>query len=332
MALPEHDLTFRAMGCKLRVLVGPASDGSESPSSEVMANEVRRTIENFDERMSRFNPDSELSQLNADPRETVPASPLLRALVSAGVWAAEESNGLLDPTLNERLEKIGYGSTMRNAKPASLPDALLDSPLARPAQPKRDSQWRSILVDDESGTITRPVGVKIDSGGVGKGLIADACASMLAGRGRFCVNASGDLRIGGPDALRDPYPVTIEDPFGGEPLATIRVGHGAVATSGIGSRLWKTEWGFAHHLLDPSTGEPAWTGVVQATAMAPTALEAETRSKQVLLGGRRAASLLELDGGLILLDDGTVEVFGPVAEALQHRHLRLVHDSGKDAA
>ena len=66
--------------------------------------------------------------------------------------------------------------------------------------------------------------------------------------------------------------------------------------------------------------------------MAPTALEAETRSKQVLLGGRRAASLLELDGGLILLDDGTVEVFGPVAEALRNRHLRLVHDINWDAA
>ena len=332
MALPEHDLTFRAMGCKLRVLVGPSVDGSPSPSPEVMANEVRRTIENFDDRMSRFNPDSELTSLNSDPRETVPASPLLRAVVSAGVWAAEESNGLLDPTLNESLERVGYANTMRNAKPASLPDALLDSPPARPAQPKRDSQWRDIKVDDAEGTITRPPGLKIDSGGVGKGLIADACASMLSGRERFCVNASGDLRIGGPDAARDPYPVTIEDPFGGEPLATIRVGHGAVATSGIGSRLWKTEWGFAHHLLDPSTGEPAWTGIVQATAMAPTALEAETRSKQVLLGGRRAASLLELDGGLILLDDGTVEVFGPVAEALRNRHLRLVHDINWDAA
>jgi thiamine biosynthesis lipoprotein len=320
------------MGCKLRVLVGPSLDGSESPSSEVVANEVRRTIDHFDDRMSRFNPESELSALNSDPRETVEASPLLRAVVSAGTWAAEESNGLLDPTLNDSLERIGYGSTMRNATPASLPDALLDSPVARPAAPKRDSQWRSIIVDDEAGTITRPVGMKIDSGGVGKGLIADACASMLAGRQRFCVNASGDLRIGGPDALRDPYRVTIEDPFGGSPLAEIRVGHGAVATSGIGSRLWKTEWGFAHHLLDPSTGEPAWTGIVQATAMAPTALEAETRSKQVLLGGRRAATLLELDGGLILLDDGTVEVFGPVAEALQHRHLRLVSDTEMDAA
>ncbi len=332
MALPEHDLTFRAMGCKLRVLVGPALDGSGSTSSEVMANEVRRTIDNFDQKMTRFSAESELSHLNADPRETVPASPLLRALVSAGIWAAEESNGLLDPTLNDSLERVGYGTTMGNATPASLPDALLDSPAPRPAAPRRDSLWRSIIVDDEAGTITRPSGVKLDSGGVGKGLIADACASMLAGRERFCVNASGDLRIGGPDALRDPYRVTIEDPFGGENLATVRVGHGAVATSGIGTRLWKTQWGFAHHLLDPSTGEPAWTGIVQATAMAPTALEAETRAKQVLLGGRRAASLLELDGGLILLDDGTVEVFGPVAEAMQNRHLRLVPDSESEAA
>lgn len=332
MAIPEHDLAFRAMGCALRVLVGPPVDGSSGPSAEVMAEQVRRTIDDFDAKMSRFITDSELTALNTDPRETVPAGPLLRAVVSAAVWAAEESNGLLDPTMVDQLAQIGYGKSMNGARPASLADALLDSPPARPAQPRRESLWREIRVDDETGTITRPPGVQIDSGGVGKGLIADACTAMLGDRERFCVNASGDLRIGGPDARRDPYRVTIEDPFGGEHLAVIRVGHGAVATSGIGTRLWKTEWGFAHHLLDPSTGEPAWTGVVQATALAPTALEAETRAKQVLLGGRRAATLLELNGGLILLDDGTVEAYGPVAKSLGRPRLRLVHDVDRDAA
>ena len=41
----------------------------------------------------------------------------------------------------------------------------------------------------------------------------------------------------------------------------------------------------AHHLLDPATGRPAFTGVVQATALAPTALEAEIRAKAAVLGG-----------------------------------------------
>ena len=332
MALREHDIEFHAMGCLLRVLVGPSMDGASAPSPTQAAEAVKSTIESFDQQMSRFKADSELTSLNNDPRETVPASALLRSVVSAAIWAAEESNGLLDPTLVTELEKVGYANTLRNMTPAPLADALISAPPSRAAAPRRDSQWRQIKVDNRNGTISRPVGVRIDSGGVGKGLIADACGSMLSDRERFCVNASGDLRIGGRDAAADPYRVTIEDPFGGDHLAVIRVGHGAVATSGIGSRLWETDYGFAHHLLDPSTGEPAWTGVVQVTAMAPTALEAETRAKQVLLGGPRSSHLLELDGGLVLLDDGSVEMVGPVAQAMERRHLRLVHSAEKDAA
>jgi len=61
----------------------------------------------------------------------------------------------------------------------------------------------------------------------------------------------------------------------------------------------------AHHLLDPSTGRPAFTGVVQATALAPTALEAELRAKCAVLSGPEAAPSCLPDGGLLVLDDGT---------------------------
>ena len=50
---------------------------------------------------------------------------------------------------------------------------------------------------------------------------------------------------------------------------------GGVATSGLGSRLWRDPEGRpAHHLLDPSTGAPAWTGLISATAVGGTALGA----------------------------------------------------------
>ncbi|MSW88759.1 MAG: hypothetical protein F2799_08080, partial [Actinobacteria bacterium] len=160
MALPEYDLPFNAMGCGIRVLVGPSIDPSGT-SAEAGAQAVRATIERFDQSLSRFNPGSELSQLNADPRETVPASPLLCSLVSAAVWAAEQSEGLLDPTLVGELEEVGYLETFRNATPAPLPEALLSAPTARPAAPRRDSHWGEIYVDHTAGTVTRPVGVRI---------------------------------------------------------------------------------------------------------------------------------------------------------------------------
>ncbi|HEV3056330.1 MAG TPA: FAD:protein FMN transferase, partial [Solirubrobacteraceae bacterium] len=61
----------------------------------------------------------------------------------------------------------------------------------------------------------------------------------------------------------------------------------------------------AHHLLNPATGRPAFTGVVQVTALAPTATEAETRSKAALLSGPAGAAQWLPHGGVVVLDDGS---------------------------
>ena len=119
----------------------------------------------------------------------------------------------------------------------------------------------------------RPPGLAIDSGGLAKGLFADLIAERM--RGSFAVDCGGDLRFGGA-----PRRLEVTDPFGGSPLHVFEVRDGAVATSGIGRRSWLDARGRpAHHLLDPATGRPAFTGVVQATALAPTAVEAEWRAK-----------------------------------------------------
>jgi thiamine biosynthesis lipoprotein len=82
-----------------------------------------------------------------------------------------------------------------------------------------------------------------------------------------------------------------------------------VATSGIGRRSWIDARGRpAHHILDPATGAPAFTGVVQATAIAPTAVEAEIRAKAALLSGPRGAADWLVHGGVLVFDDGSHRV------------------------
>jgi hypothetical protein len=155
--------------------------------------------------------------------------------------------------------------------------------------------------------VLRPPGLAIDSGGLAKGLFADLLAERLAGHASFAVECAGDLRVGGEAGL--PRPVPVASPFGGAALHTLTLTAGGVATSGIGRRSWLDAAGRpAHHLLDPSTGRPAYTGVVQATAVAPTALEAEIRAKAALLGGPAGAAAWLPDGGVLVFDDGTHEV------------------------
>ena len=143
---------------------------------------------------------------------------------------------------------------------------------------------------------------RLDLGGSAKGLAADWAASRL--RGRYVVDCGGDLRVGGTHdvALRGT-------------AHTLRVTDGAVATSGIDRRVWRADGRYAHHLLDPGTGEPAWTGVSRRPRSAPTALEAEALAKAALLPARAARGGPGRGGVIVVGDDGRAEARPPGAAA-----------------
>jgi thiamine biosynthesis lipoprotein len=147
--------------------------------------------------------------------------------------------------------------------------------------------------------------VRLDSGGIAKGLFADLAAKLLDEAGAYAIDCCGDVRIGGREGIA--RAVLVDDPFGrGEPLHEFAVVSGGVATSGIGRRSWIGSDGRPrHHLLDPSTGAPAYTGLVQVTALAPTAADAEVRAKAALLSGAEGAFAWLPHGGVLVFDDGS---------------------------
>lgn len=297
--MSEVRRTFECFGGSVSVAVfGPAS---LRPEEAVAAAEAR--LLSAHERLSRFLLDSDLNRLNRDPRTSVPASPLLLRLASAVREAGELSGGLVDATLVREIEAAGYRDSM-GGRPGGRPPT--ESPATAPAEPCRERSWAEVAVDWQAGAIERPPGVEIDSGGVAKGLLADEVAATLAEFPAYAVDCCGDARIGG--TAGQPRTVRVEDPFDGEPIHSLRVSEGGVATSGITRRSWKGEGGsFAHHLLDPATGAPAFTGVIQATALAPTAFLADVHAKWALLSGPELAPSRLPHGGVLVLADGSVE-------------------------
>ena len=303
-----RDLTFTCMGCEMRLIADGVAD------DRIRA--ARELLDAIDARLSRFRPDSELSRLNADPRATVPASALLRAAVGAALWAAERTRGLVDPTLLADLERQGYARSLADGPRVSPAAAVAAAPVRAPAAARCDARWRAVRIDNAGGTITRPPGLRLDTGGTTKGLAADAVAQLLAGARRLVVDCGGDLRVAvAPGAA--PFDVAVEHPLSGEAAAILPIAGGGVATSGLGRRLWRGPAGRpAHHLLDPATGEPAWTGLLAATALAPTALEAEALAKAALLRGPNGARrVLGRRGGVLIHDDGGIEVVGAARRA-----------------
>lgn len=309
----DVDYTFRAMGSDVRLLIGrPFVPRAPTPLDA--ADREREFVLAFAHRLSRFIPDSELSALNRDQRSAVPASDLLRTAVRAALWAAERSDGLVDPTLVPALLRNGYAKSMDGTVPASLRQALGTAPPRRPARPDPHARWRRIKVDDKRGMIVRPPGLMLDTGGTGKGLCADAVAYRLGAYSRYVVDCGGDIAVGGIGTELEPFRVEVEHPLTGGLIGSILLSRGGVATSGLNVRIWRDRRGrFAHHLLDPSTGAPAWTGLISVTAIGSTALEAETLSKLgLLLGPAGARKVLGDRGGVIVHDGGEVEPVGPI--------------------
>ena len=312
MAAPiENERRFELFGSQVRLLIGPPVRAG-LPSAEAMGIQIEFFLRLLHRKLTRFDQGSELCALNAAPSDRCRVSSTLAAAVNAAVWAARRSNGLVDPTLVGELEGAGYATSRADVPSAGIEEALAVAPERRPARPSAEGRWQSIQVDPAEGLVRRPPGVRIDTGGTGKGLAADLASERLAGYATFAVDAGGDLRIGGERPLE--RLVRIDDPLRDAPAHEFQLAYGAVATSGIRTRLWRTETGFAHHLLDPSTGKPAWTGLIQASALGTTVLEAETLAKMAFLSGPEgAARVLGERGGVIVLDDGTVELFGPLS-------------------
>ncbi|MDX6424308.1 MAG: FAD:protein transferase [Gaiellaceae bacterium] len=305
--MTQVDLSFPCMGSTFRVLV---AGGVDAENAAVAA---RTLLEGMDESLSLFKPDSELSLLNNDPRPVVPASTRLRDAVRAALWGAERSDGLSDPTTTDAVIPV---ATSRARIDSPLEEVLAAAPPRRPARPDPAARWKSVVVDDRRGAIRRQHHVKLDLGGSAKGFAADRVAAFLAGRTRFAVDCAGDIRVGGPAAFVHPFEVVVEHPFDDRPAARLHLTGGAVATSGLFRHVWIADGAAFNHLVDPSTGTSAWTGLVQASAVAPTGLEAEALAKTAYLVGPLAARRVLAEHGGVLVDEaGRVEIVPGRGEA-----------------
>ncbi|MGE5591084.1 MAG: FAD:protein FMN transferase [Bacillota bacterium] len=250
--------------------------------------------------LTRFDPASPLCQLNAAAGSWVLVPPLLYRAVAAALQAARETGGAYDPTVLAALEAAGYSRSFELG-PQSAGQA---SPAGR---------WSAISLEPRVGVIRLPAGVRLDLGGIGKGLAVDGAAwrarREAKRQGRppsYVVNAGGDLAVQASGG-EPPVQVHIDDPLHpGRNLASLRLRRGAVATSSTLGRRWGEG---LHHIIDPRTGRPADSGVAAATVVAGMASRAETLAKAcIVLGAERGMELLKSKGclGILVTDDGSV--------------------------
>ncbi|MBE7552384.1 MAG: FAD:protein FMN transferase [Anaerolineales bacterium] len=276
--------SFKAMNTKVQTWLFSQTD------SFVLL-DVQRLFHSFEKRLSRFDPQSELSRLNADEAEAFQASPILLDAVEAALAAAEATHGLYDPTLLAALEQAGYDRSFEQIAQA-LPLTELAGPLTAPSSSlarrlsTRSFTFRSITINRARREIYKPCGLRLDLGGMGKGWTVDRAADRLQGLGPFLVNAGGDIFAYHSPPGQKGWEIDLVHPLKPEEsMARLLLHHRALATSTIARRRWQHQGQIMHHLIDPCTGQPAQTDALSVSVVADRTVMAEVYAKVALILG-----------------------------------------------
>ncbi len=296
---------FRAMGTKMLALVDCAEEPPGLPS-------VPDWFEEWEQVLSRFRSDSELSQLNCHAGTPRAVSEVLWEVYAAALEAEDATGGLVTPLILEALLYAGYDQSFDLIQPLELrrPQSSPRRDIPEIGAPSEELRsLRDVIADPSRRSILLPKGALLDFGGVAKGWAAEQAARRLQPSGPALVSAGGDIAVTGPMADGAPWPITVEDPFNDAvDLETIYVDRGGVATSGKDHRHWILNGAPKHHIIDPRTGLPAETDILAATVIAPSAIEAEALAKAVLISGSQAGldwlDSREYQAGLLVLENG----------------------------
>ena len=218
-------------------------------------------IRRMHDRLTRFDPNSEVSRLNASRGRWFAVSPELETLLRESLRAFEISDGLVNVAVLPALLAAGYTRDF-----AAGPTAATKAPTIRPLDD---------VLQLRPGE-ARLRGGAIDLGGIAKGWLADRVVAQLGEN--VLVNLCGDLYARGGGETGEGWPVG----FGDKTLLLKDLG---AATSGTTKRSWEG----GHHLIDPRTGLPAQSDLSEVSVLASTATDAEIFAKVALLLGSRDA-------------------------------------------
>jgi thiamine biosynthesis lipoprotein len=267
-----HTIRFRALGTEALVY---------SPAAILLRDRLQERIEEYEARLSRFRPESEVSLLSSRSGRAVPVSAELFELLTMALSFWRETSGLFDPLILPALEAAGYDRSFE-AVPAVSREA--------PGLPPRPlATFGDVVLDAEHRTVFLPEGAHLDLGGIAKGWIIDRVAGLLRPHGPSLIDIGGDMVAFGDGPDGEPgWLVAVANPVETvRDLCWLRLRDEAVATSTTVRRRWSRGGRWLHHLIDPRTGEPSQTDVLQATVVAPDAVTADVYAKTALLLGAR---------------------------------------------
>lgn len=285
-----------------RFLMGTLVEITAYPASSITRSAINRAFERMEEIAEQADPYG--SQALTDLQNGRPSklSEDLSRILHTAIAVAEVSSGAFDPTLGKAVRIWGFD---RNTPGIPTDDELKGA--------LETVGFRHLSMGPEGVARSSPPGrpLWLELGGVAKGYAVDEAVAVLVKEGirAGIVNAGGDLRSFGVRPGRGTWRIGVQDPDDAQGLlGVLGVKDGSVATSGDYERYFEEDGIRYHHILDPSTGRPARSGIRSATVIADDcALADALATAAFVMGTVRGLELLEgYEGveGVLVLDSG----------------------------
>ena len=229
---------------------------NESNTVEIL-NAIEEGFGEFDrivKQYTRFNEDSELSNLNRNSGEWVNISAEFFYLIEYMLKLAEDTDGAFDPTIIDFLEIYGYD---KNYDFSKLNNPELDSLVKKKL--KNRKSFREIELNKEDLKVKLAKGQKIDLGGIGKGYAIDCAFKKIknsnANLNNFLIDAGGDIRAVGKNQDNKTWRISLKAMLKENKetvIGDIELNNCSLSCSGS----WARKVNQFHHLINPLTGKP----------------------------------------------------------------------------
>jgi thiamine biosynthesis lipoprotein len=288
----------------------------DSPRVARHLEKVPAWFREWEDVLSRFKGDSELSHINNNAGVPVRVSQMMWDVLLVARRAYQQSDGLVSPTLLSALEAAGYDKSFELLFLGEEKDVDDVAP---------QSSFDAIEMDENTRSIRLPQGMRLDLGGVAKGWAAHTAMLRLKIYGAALVNAGGDIAVSGLQSGGIPWEIGVTDPQKPEQsIRNLAVGRCGIATSGRDFHRWQKNGVWQHHIIDPRTNRPSRTDLLAVTVVAPDVWEAETAAKVVfILGSKEGLAWLEARpalAGFLICEDGRT-----ISSRRLTKSLRRVH-------
>lgn len=226
--------------------------------AESALEEAKQQIQELESLWSVTDTGSEIYAANHSGGKPVTIGEETAAVVSFALHMAQQTEGALDPSIYPILTAWGFTTDNKQVPPADEIQALL-----------QNVDYSRIHLDGTSLTV--PDGMALDLGAVGKGYAADLVTEVLKEHGveSALISLGGNIQAIGSRPDGSDWHIGIQAPWEEGNLGILEISDAGVVTSGGYENYFEDEEGNKYwHILDPSTGYPANSGLEAAVIVA----------------------------------------------------------------